>query len=141
MSRMRNQGVIVRAGRLSVSSARHRDGVSKRNGNMETEYLPIFLEKKNGSVHGAWMHFDAHINASILPLAYTSDLGILRLMVNNLDRAAGVLGKRGLVARQMDDAVEVLPDGSCGLMEILRTLGEHGIDAELTGMIPGIYQG
>jgi hypothetical protein len=108
---------------------------------MEIEYLPIFLEKNNGSVNGAWMQANARINTRILPLAYTSDLGILRLVVNNLDKAAAVLKKKGLVARQMDDAVEIVPDESCGLLDILRTLAEHGIDAELTGIIPGIYQG
>ncbi|MGA2331412.1 MAG: hypothetical protein ABSG75_06610 [Syntrophales bacterium] len=108
---------------------------------MKTEYMPIFLEKKNGSVNGAWMHFDALINARILPLAYTSDLGVLRLMVGDLDKAAGVLRKEGLIVRQTADAVEVVPDRSCGLLDILRTLTEHGIDAELTGIIPGIYQG
>jgi hypothetical protein len=108
---------------------------------METEYIPLFLEKKNGTVNGAWMHADAHINAWIMPLAYTSDLGILRLMVNNLDKAAGVLKKKGLIVRQTADAVEVVPDGSCGLLDILRILAEHRVDAELTGIIPGIYQG
>jgi hypothetical protein len=108
---------------------------------MEIEYLPIFLEKNNGSMNGAWMQANARINTRILPLAYTSDLGILRLMVDNLDKAAGVLRNEGLIVRPMDDAVEVVPDGSCGLLDILRTLAEHGIDAELTGIIPGIYQG
>jgi len=87
------------------------------------------------------MHVDARINARILPLAYTSDLGILRLIVGNLDKASGVLKKRGLIIRRSADTVEVVPDGSCGLLEILRTLAEHGIKAELTGIIPGIYQG
>ncbi|MGZ6231324.1 MAG: hypothetical protein ACXWMO_11230 [Syntrophales bacterium] len=108
---------------------------------METEYIPIFLEKKNASENGAWMQDDARINARILPLAYTSDIGILRLMVDNLDKAAGVLKNEGLIVRQMADAAEQVPNGSCGLLDILRTLAEHGIDAELTGMIPGIYQG
>ena len=126
---------------MIVTASRHRDTVSKGDGNMETEYIPIFLEKKNGLVNGAWMHADARINARILPLAYTSDLGILRLIVSNLDKAAGVLKKKGLIVRQTADAVEVVPDGSCGLLDILRTLAEHGIDTELTGIIPGIYQG
>jgi hypothetical protein len=108
---------------------------------METEYIPIFLEKKNGCVTGAWMHVDARIDARIMPLAYTSDLGIFRLMVGDLDAAAGVLKKKGLIIRRTADAVEVVPDGSCGLIDILMTLAEHGIDAELTGIIPGIYQG
>ena len=108
---------------------------------MEAEYIPIFLEKKNGRVNGDWMHADARINARIMPLAYTSDLGILRLMVSNLDAAAGVIKKQGLIIRSIVDAVEVVPDGSCGLLDILMMLAEHGIDAELTGIIPGIYQG
>jgi hypothetical protein len=124
-----------------MTASPHRDTVSKGDGNMETEYIPIFLEKKNGTVNGAWMHTDARINARILPLAYTSDIGILRLMVSNLDKAAAVLKKKRLIVRQTADAVEVVPDGSCGLLDILKTLAEHGIDTELTGIIPGIYQG
>jgi hypothetical protein len=108
---------------------------------METDYLPIFLEKKNGRVSGNWMHSDTRINARILPLAYTSDLGIVRLIVKNLDEAASVLKKKGVIVRQTADAVEVVPDGSCGLLDILVILAEHGISAELTGIIPGIYQG
>ena len=108
---------------------------------MEREYLPLFLEKKNGCMSGAWMHADARINAKILPLAYTSDLGILRLMVSNLDKAADVLKKKRLILRQIGDAIEVVPDGSCGLLDILMTLAEHGIDTELMGIILGIDQG
>ncbi|HUH66450.1 MAG TPA: hypothetical protein VLZ07_08455 [Syntrophales bacterium] len=72
---------------------------------MNAEYMPIFLEKKNGRVRGSWMHNDARISAKILPLAYTSDLGILRLIVSNLDGAAGVLKKKGFIVRQTADAV------------------------------------
>jgi hypothetical protein len=114
---------------MSFNASCHRETVSEGDADMETEYIPIFLEKKNGRVNGAWMHADARINARIMPLAYTSDLGILRLMVGNLDKAAGVLKKQGLIIRRTVDAVEVVPDGSCGLLDILITLAEHGIDA------------
>ncbi len=108
---------------------------------MEIEYLPIFLEERNGRVKGTWMHVDARIDARIMPLAYTSDLGIFRLMVGNIDAAAGALKKKGLIIRRTADAVEVVPDGSCGLLDILAMLADCGIDTELTGIIPGIYQG
>jgi len=45
---------------------------------MELEYIPIFLEnEKNGIANGNWIHYDANINMRILPIAYTSDIGIL----------------------------------------------------------------
>jgi hypothetical protein len=109
---------------------------------MEVEYLPIFLEnKKNGIANGAWIHDNANINMMILPLAYTSDLGILRLMVSDIDTAANVLREKGFMVRQSSGAVEVVPDRLCGLQDIIKALAEHNIDVELTGIIPGIYQG
>ena len=108
---------------------------------MESEYTPIFLEKKNGFANGAWIHDHVQINAMILPLAYTSDLGIIRLIVSDLDTATGLLRKQGFIVRQSSGAVEVIPDRSCGLQDILHVLANHGIDVELTGIIPGIYQG
>ena len=109
---------------------------------MELEYIPIFLEnKKNGIANGNWIHDDASINIRILPLAYTSDLGILRLMVSDIDKAASVLRERGFMVRQSCSAVEVAPDRLCILQDILDALAEHSIDVELTGIIPGIYQG
>jgi len=109
---------------------------------MEVEYIPIFLEnKKNGIADGGWMHRDAHISTMILPLAYTSDIGILRLMVSDIDTAASVLREKGFAVRKLSGAVEVVPDRSCGLHDIFKALEEHSIDVELTGIIPGIYQG
>lgn len=109
---------------------------------MEVEYIPIFLEdKKIGIANGDWMHNDAYISMTILPLAYTSDIGILRLMVSDIDAAARVLRERGFVVRKSSIAVEVIPDRSCGLQDILKSLEEHSIDVELNGIIPGIYQG
>ncbi|HVO66332.1 MAG TPA: hypothetical protein VMT12_07615 [Syntrophales bacterium] len=109
---------------------------------MEVEYIPIFLEdKKNGIVNGAWMHDDACISMRILPLAYTSDLGIFRLIVSDVDSAASVLRGKVFMVRQSSGAVELVPDQSCGLKDILKTLAVNGIDIELTSIIPGIYQG
>jgi|GEM_PF-843561 len=109
---------------------------------MEVEYLPIFLENKNnGHAHSAWVLDDECISTKILPLAYTSDLGILRLLVSDLNAAADALMKKGFVVRKLSGAVEVVPDRIRGLQDMLQVLAEHGIDVELTGIIPGIYQG
>ncbi len=108
---------------------------------MEAEYTPIFLEEKNGHTKGDWMHTDARISARIIPFAYTSDLGLLRVIVDNLDTAAGVLEKQDLMVRRTIDAIEVVPNRPCGLLDVLLLLAEHDINVELTGIIPGIYQG
>lgn len=108
---------------------------------MEIGYLPIFLENKNnGHVHCEWV-LDENISTRILPLAYTSDLGILRLLVSDLDAATDALMARGFVVRKFSGAVEVVPDRRSGLEDMLKVLAEYGIEVELTGIIPGIYQG
>ena len=108
---------------------------------MEIGYLPIFLENKNnGHVHCEWV-LDENIRTRILPLAYTSDLGILRLLVSDLDAATDALMAKGFVVRKFSGAVEVVPDRRSGLEDMLKVLAEHGIEVELTGIIPGIYQG
>lgn len=109
---------------------------------METEYMPIYLESKNNGFAGcAWVYEDTHINTMILPLAYMSDLGILRLLVSDIDVATDALRGEGFKVRQVSGAVEIVPDRSGGLQDILKVLADHGINVELTGIIPGIYQG
>jgi hypothetical protein len=108
---------------------------------MDVEYIPIFLEKNNGFANSTWIHDDTCITAKILPLAYTSDFGFLRLMVSDLDAATDALRAEGFAVRKSSCFVEALPDSSGGLQDMLKILAEHGIDVELTGIIPGIYQG
>jgi hypothetical protein len=63
-------------------------------------------------------------------------------MVSDIDTATSVLKEKGfMVRRQSSGIVEVVPDRLCGLQDILKALAEHGIDVELSGIIPGIYQG
>jgi hypothetical protein len=108
---------------------------------MEIGHLPIFLENKNnGHTLCEWV-LDENIRTRILPLAYTSDLGILRLLVSDLDAATDALMAKGFVVRKYSGAVEIVPDRRSGLEDMLKVLAEHGIEVELTGIIPGIYQG
>ena len=109
---------------------------------MEVECIPIFLEANKDTVEsGAWMHNDDLINAKIIPLAYTSDRGVLRLMVSDIDKAAGIIREKGFKVRQSSGVAEVAPYQSSGLRDVLIALAEHNVAVELTGIIPGIYQG
>jgi hypothetical protein len=73
---------------------------------------------------------DADINIRSLSLADTSDFGILRLIVNDANKALRVLNDNGLrVSRTSVVAVEV-PDRPGGLHSILAVLAQQGINVE-----------
>lgn len=109
---------------------------------MPVETIPIWIENMvDGMENGAWMHEDKRISDHIIPRAYTSDLGVLRLRVKDLHHASEVLKEKGFMVKQKSGAIEVVPSGSEAFHDILKLLQEHGISVEPTAIIPGIYQG
>jgi len=98
---------------------------------MKVEQLSIFLENKPGGLEQVTRILkDAEINIRTLSLADTTDFGILRLIVNDVDAAALVLKTQGLrVSRTTVVAVEV-PDRPGGLHGILEVLSGNGINIE-----------
>jgi hypothetical protein len=98
---------------------------------MKVEQLSIFLENKPGGLEQVTRILkDAGINIRTLSLADTTDFGILRLIVNDVDAAALVLKTKGLrVSRTTVVAVEV-PDRPGGLHGILEILSGNGINIE-----------
>ena len=98
---------------------------------MKVEQISIFLENKPGGLeHVTKVLADANINIRALSLADTTDFGILRLIVNDVDTAKNVLKENGLtVGRTTVVAVEV-PDRPGGLHGILKALSDNGINVE-----------
>jgi len=98
---------------------------------MKVEQLSIFLENKPGGLEQVTRILkDAGINIRTLSLADTTDFGILRLIVNDVDAAALVLKTQGLrVSRTTVVAVEV-PDRPGGLHGILEVLSGNAINIE-----------
>jgi len=98
---------------------------------MKVEQISIFLENKPGALESVMRLLkDADINIRSLSLADTSDFGILRLIVNDANKALRVLNDNGLrVSRTNVVAVEV-PDRPGGLHSILAVLTQHGINVE-----------
>ncbi len=98
---------------------------------MIVEQISIFLENKAGRlVEVTKALADAKINIRALSLADTSDFGILRLIVDNTEKAKAILKERGLtVGRTNVVAVEVV-DQPGGLDHILRVLSEANINVE-----------
>jgi hypothetical protein len=98
---------------------------------MKVEQISIFLENKPGALESVMRLLkDADINIRSLSLADTSDFGILRLIVNDANKALRVLNDNGLrVSRTNVVAVEV-PDRPGGLHSILAVLAQYGINVE-----------
>jgi hypothetical protein len=98
---------------------------------MKVEQISIFLENKPGSLEEATRILkDAGINIRTLSLADTTDFGVLRLIVNDVETASRVLKEQGLrVSRTTVVAVEV-PDRPGGLHGILEVLSRNGINVE-----------
>ena len=98
---------------------------------MKVEQISIFLENKPGALESVTRLLkDADINIRSLSLADTSDFGILRLIVNDTNKALRVLNDNGLrVSRTSVVAVEV-PDRPGGLHSILAVLAQQRINVE-----------
>lgn len=98
---------------------------------MKVEQLSVFIENRPGGLEEVTRILkDGGINIRTLSLADTSDFGILRLIVNDVDRACQLLRDNGIrVSRTQVVAVEV-PDRPGGLHSILEVLAREGINVE-----------
>jgi len=98
---------------------------------MKVEQISIFLENKAGRLADvARVLAESGVNIRALSLADTSDFGILRLIVSDIDKAKQVLKMNGFtVGRTTVVAVEV-EDTPGGLSRILDLLSSKGINVE-----------
>ena len=98
---------------------------------MKVEQISIFLENKTGRLAEVTNNLaQVGINIRALSLADTSDFGILRLLVDDHEKAQETLkGKGFTVGRTSVVAVEV-PDTPGGLNDILQLLGTRSINVE-----------
>jgi hypothetical protein len=98
---------------------------------LQVEQISVFLENKTGrlsEVTGILSEADVNIRA--LALADTSDFGVLRLIVDNNDRAISVLKENGFTVGKTEVVAAEVEDKPGGLHNILRTLRAQGINVE-----------
>lgn len=98
---------------------------------MNVEQISIFLENKSGrlaEVTGALS--EAGINIRALSLADTADFGILRLIVNDTEKARQVLRDNGFTVEKTRVVAIEVPDKPGGLAKILDTIKDEGINVE-----------
>jgi hypothetical protein len=98
---------------------------------MKVEQISVFLENKPGALAEVTRILgESGVNIRALSLADTKDFGILRLIVNDTEKAREILGRKGLTVRMTEVVAVEVPDRPGGLAEILKVLFEADINVE-----------
>ncbi|CAK7012149.1 MAG: hypothetical protein DELT_02129 [Desulfovibrio sp.] len=98
---------------------------------MKIEQLSIFLENKAGRLAEVTdVLASANINIRALSLADTSDFGILRLIVNDHEKAKDALKAAGFTVGLTSVVAAEVPHAPGGLNSILQLLGSKGVNVE-----------
>lgn len=93
--------------------------------------ISVFLENKSGRLAAVSRILGANdINIRALCIADTSDFGILRLIVNDPERAHDVLKEAGFTVSATSVIAVQVPDRPGGLAEVLSVLEEAGLNIE-----------
>jgi len=98
---------------------------------MKVEQISVFLENKPGALAEVTRILgESGVNIRALSLADTKDFGILRLIVNDNEKAKEVLGRKGLTVRKTEVVAIEVPDRPGGLADIMKLLAEAAINVE-----------
>lgn len=98
---------------------------------MKVEQISIFIENKSGRLaEVAAVLGEAGVNIRALSLADTSDFGILRLIVNDRDKAMQTLKEKGFTVNKTEVVAVEVPDQPGGLSSILTVLDSGSINVE-----------
>jgi hypothetical protein len=98
---------------------------------MKVEQISVFIENKSGRLAEiARILGEAGINIRALSLADTSDFGILRLIVNDRERAKTALKENGFTVSKTEVVAVEVPDRPGGLHQILKKLDSESINVE-----------
>ena len=98
---------------------------------MKLKQLSVFLENKPGALSAPCrLLAKADINIQTFSLADTREFGILRLVVENSDKARRLLTRHGFAVKLTEVVVLEVPDQPGGLAAILDALDGTGINVE-----------
>lgn len=98
---------------------------------MFVKQISVFVENKSGKlVEIIGILGENNIDICALSIADTTDFGILRLIVNNPDKAQAVLKEQGIIVKATDVIGFAVPDSPGGLAGALTHLKDAGIAIE-----------
>ena len=107
---------------------------------VNVKQLSVFIESKGGRVSevsdvlGA-----ADVNIRGFSVSDTADYGIVRLVVDDPDRALAVLHDAGFAVKVNEVLCAELPDRPGGLASVLKIVSNAGVDVEYVYSLIGTF--
>ncbi len=98
---------------------------------MKVEQISVFLENKAGRLAEVTKVLgEAGVNIRALSLADTTDFGILRLIVDQYDKAREILKQHGFTVGKTEVVAIEVPDRPGGLAWVLQILSDSDVNVE-----------
>ena len=98
---------------------------------MLTKQLSVFVENKKGRLSAILNRLAENgIDLAALSLADTSEFGVLRLIVNDPDKAKKILNEEGVIVTITDVLAVELDDAPGGASKVIELLYQNDISVE-----------
>lgn len=98
---------------------------------MSVKQISIFVPNKPGQLSEVTTALaDNGVNLRAFSIADTSDFGILRIIVEDVDAAAAMLKEQGFIYTVTDVLACAMKDERGGLAQILRLVASAGVSTE-----------
>ena len=98
---------------------------------MTLEQISIFIENKAGSLEEVCRVLaDGDINLRALSVADTQDFGILRILVENTEKAVEILKNNGYICKTNEVIAVEIPDKPGGMADIMSIVSVPEVSVE-----------
>jgi len=98
---------------------------------MQIRQISIFAENKPGKLSRICKDLaDADINIATLSLADTTDFGIVRMIVDDHEKAKEILASKGHMAAVTEVVAVCVPDRPGGMAGVMEALDQAGVNIE-----------
>lgn len=98
---------------------------------MSLKQISIFIENKTGSLSDVCSVLaEGEINLRALSIADTQDFGILRIIVENTEKAMEILRKNGYVCKTNEVLAVEIPDRPGGMAHVMKVVSVPQVSIE-----------
>ena len=93
--------------------------------------LSVFIQNKSGKIASVTRTlYENGIDIRALSVADTTDFGILRMLVSDVEKAKDALSRENCILSVNEVDVVAVPDRPGGLAEVLQSISDANIDIE-----------